>query len=54
MALQLSDLPEGYEIQERSERVASDVRQEGLDQGWKRGYVVEDYYYPFFQNNQTQ
>lgn len=40
MALQLSDLPEGYEIQERSERVASDVRQEGLDQGWKRGYVV--------------
>lgn len=40
LTLDLSDLPEGYEIAERSPRIKSDVAEEGLDLGWKEGYYI--------------
>ena len=41
MALQLADLPENYQIKERSEQVRSDVLKSALDLGWKKGYTVK-------------
>jgi hypothetical protein len=41
MALQLDDLPENYQIKERSEQVRSDVVKSALDLGWKKGYIVK-------------
>jgi hypothetical protein len=41
MALQLSDLPTGYTIKERSERTTSDVDKLALDMGWIKGYTVK-------------
>lgn len=41
MALQLNDLPENYQIKERSEQVRSDVVKSALDLGWKKGYTVK-------------
>jgi hypothetical protein len=41
MALQLDDLPENYQIKERSEQVRSDVVKSALDLGWKKGYTVK-------------
>jgi len=41
MALQLDELPENYQIKERSEQVRSDVVQTALDWGWKKGYTVK-------------
>jgi hypothetical protein len=41
MALQLADLPENYQIKERSEQVRSDVVKSALDLGWKKGYTVK-------------
>lgn len=40
LALELSDFPSNFEIKERTERLKSDVSQEGLDIGWKKGYSV--------------
>ena len=48
MALQLSDMPDGFEIGERSERTRSDVSQGALDNGWKKGYYV------FFQRKESK
>lgn len=36
MAIQLDDLPENYQIKERSEQVRSDVVKSALDLGWKK------------------
>jgi len=41
MALQRDELPENYQIKERSEQVRSDVVQSALDLGWKKGYTVK-------------
>jgi len=38
LALQLSDLPEGYQVVERGERLKSDVSRSGLNWGWRKGY----------------
>ena len=40
MALQLSDVPDGFKIIERSEMTNSDVSYFGIDNGWKKGYFV--------------
>lgn len=40
MALQLSDFPGNFAIKERTERVKSDVREDAIDLGWKKGYYV--------------
>jgi len=40
MALQLSDLPANFIIQNRVEKVRSDVNQEAINLGWKSGYLV--------------
>ena len=40
LALQLSDLPAGFTIQEKWERARSEVRQSAVDKGWKKGYHV--------------
>lgn len=40
LALQLSDLPEGFEIGERTEKTESDVSQDAKDKGWEKGYYV--------------
>jgi len=40
MALQLSDLPPGFTLKERSERVYSDVDSWAHNNGWKKGYIV--------------
>jgi hypothetical protein len=40
LALQLSDFSSNFTIKERTERLKSDVSQEGLDIGWKKGYHV--------------
>ena len=40
LALQLSDFSSNFTIKERTERLKSDVSQEGLDLGWKKGYYV--------------
>jgi len=39
MALQLSDFPQGYELQDRGEKLASDVDEFGIGLGWKKGYM---------------
>ena len=41
MALELGDLPDNYQIKERSEQVRSDVVQSARDLGWKEGYTVK-------------
>jgi len=41
MALQSDELPENYQIKERSEQVKSDVVKSALDLGWKKGYRVK-------------
>lgn len=41
MALQSDELPENYQIKERSEQVKSDVVKSALDLGWKKGYIVK-------------
>lgn len=40
LVLQLSDFPSNYTIIDRTERVKSDVSEEGLNLGWKKGYHV--------------
>jgi len=40
IALTLSDLPVGYSIQERSERLKSDVSEDALNRGWQSGYYT--------------
>ncbi len=40
LALQLSDLPDGWEIKSRGERTKSDVSQEALELGWEEGYNI--------------
>lgn len=40
LALQLSALPEGFEIGERTERTTMDVSYEGKNLGWKKGYYI--------------
>jgi hypothetical protein len=40
LVLQLSDFPSNYTLKERTERLKSDVIEEGLDLGWKKGYYV--------------
>jgi len=40
LVLQLSDLPESYEIYSRGERTKSDVSKEAIEYGWKEGYFV--------------
>ena len=41
MALQSDELPENYQIKERSEQVKSDVVKSALDLGWKKGIIVK-------------
>lgn len=43
MALQLTDLPAGYIIQERADIAYSDISPVARDQGWKKGYYVSFY-----------
>lgn len=43
MALQLTDLPDGYVIRERSEIAYADVNPLAKDEGWKKGYYVAFY-----------
>lgn len=40
LTLEVSDLPEGFIVDERTPRTPSDVSQEGLDLGWKEGYYI--------------
>jgi len=40
LVLQISDFRSNYTIKERTERVKSDVRQDAIDLGWKKGYYV--------------
>ena len=40
MVLEVSELPEGYEIAERNLRLESDVSERGLNWGWKEGYYI--------------
>jgi hypothetical protein len=41
LALELKDLPEGYFIAEKSERLKSDISERGLSLGWIKGYQVK-------------
>jgi hypothetical protein len=43
MALQLSDLPDGYIIKERSDVAYADLNPLARDEGWKQGYYVAFY-----------
>jgi len=43
MALQLSDLPDGYSIRERSDVSYAEVSPMARDEGWKKGYYVSFY-----------
>jgi hypothetical protein len=43
MALQLSDLPDGYIIRERSDVAYSELNPLARDEGWKQGYYVAFY-----------
>jgi len=40
LTLELSDFPYNFEIKDRTERLKSDVSQEALDLGWKKGYYI--------------
>jgi hypothetical protein len=40
MALQISDLPEGYTIKERSDVSYAEINLIARDEGWKKGYYV--------------
>ena len=40
LVLQFPDFPSNYTLKERTERVKSDISEEGLDLGWKKGYYV--------------
>jgi len=40
LALELSDFPSNFSIQERAPRVKSDVDEYGISLGWKKGYTV--------------
>lgn len=40
LAFKLSEMPEGYKVVERTERTKSDVNEEALGLGWKKGYYV--------------
>lgn len=40
MVLELRDLPKDWFIVSRSERVKSDISDEGLEAGWRRGYMI--------------
>jgi len=40
LALQLDDLPDGYKVSERGERLKSDVSEKGINWGWKKGYYA--------------
>lgn len=40
MALQISDLPEGYTIKERSDVSYAEINPIARDEGWKKGYYV--------------
>ena len=43
MALQLSDLPDGYSIKERSDVSYAEISPMARDEGWKKGYYVSFY-----------
>jgi hypothetical protein len=43
MALQLSDLPDGYIIKERSDVAYADINPLAREEGWKQGYYVAFY-----------
>jgi len=43
MALQLSDLPDGYSIKERSDVSYAEINPMARDEGWKKGYFVSFY-----------
>ncbi len=40
LAITVLDLPSNFTIKERSERVKSDLGQEAIDLGWKKGYYI--------------
>lgn len=40
LVLDISDLSEGYALKDRAPRVKSDVSEEGLQLGWKKGYII--------------
>src|SRR3989344_5606070 len=37
----LTELPEGFQIAERTPRLKSDVSEEGINLGWKEGYLIK-------------
>ena len=41
MVLDISDLPEGFAIAERTPRTKSDVSEFGLSLGWQEGYYIK-------------
>lgn len=43
MALQISDLPDGYSIRERSDVSYTEISPMARDEGWKKGYYVAFY-----------
>jgi hypothetical protein len=43
MALQISDLPDGYSIKERSDVSYTEISPMARDEGWKKGYYVAFY-----------
>ena len=40
MVLQLSDFPEGWSLQQRSEKFSSDVDDQARSLGWIEGYII--------------
>lgn len=48
LVLSVTDFPEGYTLKEKMPRVMSDVSEEGISLGWKKGYTAtyekEDYF----------
>ena len=40
LILSISDLPEGYQITERTPRLKSDISSYGLNLGWNGGYLI--------------
>lgn len=40
LILQLSDFPSNYSLRERTERVKSDISQDAINLGWKKGYYA--------------
>jgi len=40
LVLDISDVPEGYSLQDKAPRVRSELSSEGLELGWREGYKI--------------